>query len=296
MKRKALLTGIILCVGLMGCKPQAHVQMATFAPTFTQTQPLPATATTTLAATPTATLAPSPTATITLAPSITPTLSDKYPTPPTLMLHPATTQFDSVAFLQAFIELAKAAQIEAVTYQDLTREPQRCAYTPQQCIIFTIDDVQTITPIQDSVQQMINLLQAAGYKAVLGVVTAGAGIDQQSAQTLKSLAEAGWEIATHTENHLNLHDLETSDPGMVYYEIFNSLNEIEAITGIRPVTLILPFGQMVDNPRYIIKNEVRWVVGIVGGKSYAINGSYHYVGRTGPEGDAQTTFNLMFGD
>jgi hypothetical protein len=70
--------------------------------------------------------------------------------------------------------------------------------------------------------------------------------------------------------------------------------ELEKVLDIRPITLILPEGQMTRGDEQIKRSGVLWVVGINGGSQYDTQEPYHYLGREGPDGNAQDTFTIMF--
>jgi hypothetical protein len=70
----------------------------------------------------------------------------------------------------------------------------------------------------------------------------------------------------------------------VRFEVRRSQDCIEAINSIRPITLILPEGQMVENARLLYKEKIRWAVGITGGERFDVTDMLIYVGREGPTG------------
>jgi peptidoglycan/xylan/chitin deacetylase (PgdA/CDA1 family) len=211
----------------------------------------------------------------------------------TLMLHRPNETFDSLAFLADFIALLQEKEMRVVTYRDLSENPELTATQQGKLFIITIDDIYLHYPIASGVLKMIDLLKEAGYPAVLGVITEGDDPYPQTVATLKELSDLGWEIASHTDTHRNLLEVQKISPKAIYPEIKTSLDKIEAAIGLRPITLVLPLGQMTNGDEQIKRSEVQWVVGINGGVEYDMTAAYYYVGREGPDGNAQETYDLM---
>jgi len=208
------------------------------------------------------------------------------------MLHKSSADFDAVAFLDSFIDILKDQNMILTTYQAISATPDLTAIQQGRLVIITIDDINLIAPIDQSVTEMISLLKAAGYPAVLGVVSAGKLPDPGTAQTLQELSALGWEIADHTDTHQNLAELEYS-PGDVRLEIRLCADKIEKITGVRPITLILPEGQMVKNAKLLYKEKIKWAVGINGGETFDPTDFVIYVGRESPQANVALTFKLL---
>ncbi len=244
-------------------------------------------------ATATEMLLPTATGTPAASPTVTPTFSPVRRTPATLMLHPSSDVFDSVAFLQAFVQILQENGIEVITYQTISEHPEITAVEQGRLVIITIDDISLQAPLDDSVQGMIAILLEADYPAVLGVVTEGQAADDETAQTLRDLSAQGWEIAAHTDTHQNLGELEALSPGDMRAEIRTCGDKLFEAVGVRPITLVLPYGQMVQNAKLIYKEHIIWAVGINGGVTYNSAGLLYYVGREGPDGDADLTFRIM---
>lgn len=239
------------------------------------------------------TIAPTATQTSTYTPTVIPTFDVIRKTPPTLMLHRPSLQFDSLAFLKDFVEILKQNHMHVVTYQDISEEPDITAKEEGKIFIITIDDISLAYPMNRHVREMIEVLREAGYPAVLGVVTETDYPDSETVALLKELAQEGWEIATHTDNHANLGNLEKASAKLVYQEVTTSLDKLEETTGIRPITLVLPEGQMVDYMATLENMGLSWVVGINGGITYDSREEIIYVGREGPAKDAEYTYKIM---
>jgi len=232
---------------------------------------------------------PQPTPTSTPTPTPLPIRN----TPATLMLHRNNVKFDALQFLKDFIVLLKQNDAQVVTYRSLDKEKASASSNRGRPFIITIDDIYLRYPIDPSVQGMIEALITAGYPAVLGVVTESDYAYPETVETLRKLQDLGWEIASHSDTHRNLADVEKIAPKSIYPEIKTSLDKLETVLGRRPITLILPEGQMTWGDQQIKRSGVLWVVGITGGNQYDTRSSYYYVGREGPDGTASSTFAIL---
>ena len=269
------------------CTPVAQVAPIPEIENPAGTPPLLPTSTPTVMAFPTATSTPASTATLIA------TLSPMRKTPPTLMLHRPSLQFDSLAFLKEFINILKQESMKVVTYRDISENPKITATEQGKLFIITIDDISLAYPMNRQVIEMIEVLQEAGYPAVLGVVTETDYPYAETVTLLKELSDAGWEIASHTDHHANLGKLEKASATLVYQEVSTSLDKIEKTIGIRPITLVLPEGQMVDYMETLDHMDLSWVVGINGGLTYDSRDEIIYVGREGPAKNAEYTYKIM---
>ncbi len=242
-----------------------------------------------------ATLTPTPSQTATPLPPTTVAATPEpiRNTPATLMLHRRNIKFDSVKFLQDFIAILQQQDLQVVTYRKLVNEPNLTAVKQGRLFIISIDDIYLRYPIDPSVLEMIAMLVDAGYPAVLGVVTDSDYAYPETVETLRKLQNIGWEIASHSDTHRNLAEIEKVAPKSVYPEIKASLDKLEKALDLRPITLILPEGQMTRGDEQIKRSGVLWVVGINGGNQYDLRKAYLFVGREGPDGNAQNTFAIM---
>ena len=241
----------------------------------------------------TVTAFPTVTPTFISTPTIVPTWSPIRSTPPTLMLHRPSLQFDSLAFLKDFVKILQQNEMKVVTYRDIYKSPEITAMEQGKLFIITIDDISLAYPMDKRVVEMTDVLQEAGYTAVLGVVTQTDYPYPETVARLKQLSESGWEIASHTDNHANLGKLEKASTQLVYDEVLPSLDKIEKTIGIRPITLVLPEGQMVNNRETLSNMGLYWVVGINGGIAYYSRDKIIYVGREGPDKNAEYTYKIM---
>lgn len=285
---KCLSFVLLVLISLSACTPMPQATLAPIIETATIT-PSPI-------LTPTLTLTPTlpPTLSIpTDTPTITPTFDPIRSTPPTIMLHRSNSNFDSVQFLREMLAIIKQNQLKVITYQDIYRDPAITAAEKGHLFIITIDDIYLRYPIHPSVLEMIQLLREAGYPAVLGIITESEYAYPETAALLKELSDSGWEIASHTDTHANLGQMEKRRPRYVFTEVSISMDKIEKVTGIRPITLILPEGQMVDDSKFIKRAKIVWVVGINEGITYNSQREIIYVGRQGPSVNAEQTFKVL---
>ncbi|PKN92655.1 MAG: hypothetical protein CVU44_13425 [Chloroflexi bacterium HGW-Chloroflexi-6] len=278
-----------LCFSLLACQGQPISVVAetpTTLPATETARPAPA-STSTL--TPIATSTNIPTAT--LSPTALPSVRQ---TPPTLMLHRSNAKFDAVQFLREMIAILKESNLRVITYRDIQQNPAITATEQGKLFIITIDDIYLRYPMHESVIEMIALLQEAGYPAVLGIVTEDEYAYPETVAKLKELSDQGWEIASHTDNHRNLGEMERVSPRAIYLEVNDSLVKIEAAIDLRPITLILPEGQMINEGKQLRRANLTWIVGINGGTQYDTARDLLYVGRDGPGLSASETFiNMM---
>ncbi len=296
MKLRHIL-GCLLLILTTACLPACKQSGPKHPPLSTPANNSPATATPTTAvssATPPPTLEPTFTPLLfpTLAASPTP-LPVTRQTPMTLMLHRSHAKFDAVAFLRDFIALVQQSDLRVVTYRQIAENPAMTATEQGRLLIFTIDDIYLRYPIDSSVREMIALLKEAGYPGVLGIITEGDYAYPETVATLKELTALGWEVASHSDTHRNLRQIQKISPKGIYPEIKTSLDKLEKTLGARPITLILPEGQMTQGDQQLKRANLLWIVGINGGVTYETTATYYYVGREGPAGDAATTFAIM---
>jgi peptidoglycan/xylan/chitin deacetylase (PgdA/CDA1 family) len=286
MKRITILF-VILFLVMSACTPLAQVAPVPVFEDSTRIPPSTPTLTFTVTASPTVT------PTLTSTPTIVPTLHPIRNTPPTLMLHRPSLQFDSLAFLKEFVNILQQNKMNIVTYRDIYKNPNITATEQGKLFIITIDDISLAYPMGPRVLEMIEVLREAGYPAVLGVVTQTDYPYPETVAKLKELSDLGWEIASHTDNHANLGKLEKASTKLVYEEVLPSLDKIEKTIGIRPITLVLPEGQMVNNIETLYDMNLYWVVGINGGITYDSRDKIIYVGREGPDKNAEYTYKIM---
>lgn len=232
MKRILWLFGVSLL--LAGC---AGSPFAPPTPTLTET-PLPATETATVtptaSITPTSTPSPLPTATwVAQGPDhvivpillyhridISPIGSRYYVTPET---------FDGQ------MKLLHDWGYKTITIEMLVRAIQEGVSLPPRPIILTFDDGHL-----DNYTNALPILQKYGFTGVEYVVFNFIGVDHyMTVDQIKELAAAGWEIGSHSLNHLDLTRLE---PAHQRREIVESRAMLEKTLGIPILTFAYPFG------------------------------------------------------
>jgi peptidoglycan/xylan/chitin deacetylase (PgdA/CDA1 family) len=243
----------------------------------------------------TATPLPSPTATATPEASPTPmaTLDPLRATPPTLMLHRQSTSFDPIPFIRDFVAILKEKDFHVVTYEYIDAHPEITATEKGRLFILTIDDVNLEGEIDKSMAGIIAAIEEAGFPAVLGVITQGLAANENTVARLKELQAKGWEIAMHGDTHADLSDLEKISNDGVKNELRACADKIELATGVRPTTLILPYGAMIAGLETLRRAGVHFVVGIGGGNVYRTTNVIYFVGREGPTKDAEYTFKIL---
>ncbi len=296
MSFRSFLSILILAGLLLGGCSRASQPTLVPAPSSTSAPALTPTGTSQPAsATPRPSPSPTPTLEATPTTTQTPTPQPIRQTPPTLMLHRKNISFDSVQFLKDFIPILKQNKMRVITYQEINKKPAITATEQGKLFIISIDDIYLRYPIDPSVLEMIALLRQAGYPAVLSIVTESNYAYPETVKTLKELSAAGWEIASHTDQHSNLGVMARTAPRYVYTEVQTSVDKIQQAIGARPYTLVLPEGQMVNDPRFIKRAGIIWIVGINGGVTYDSRKEIVYVGREGPNSSAEQTFKIMMG-
>lgn len=209
------------------------------------------------------------------------------------MLHRPNLNFDSLSFLKDLLVILKQENMQVVTYRDIYANPVLTATEKGHLFIITIDDIYLPYPVDPKVMEMITAIREAGFPAVLSVVTLGDYAYPETVSLLKELSDEGWEIATHTNNHDNLGIMESKAPRAVGPEISISMDKIEKVIGVRPITLVLPEGQMVNDAGPLKKAGIIWAVGINGGVTYDTQRELYYVGRESPAKTAEQTFKNM---
>ena len=97
-------------------------------------------------------------------PTFAGTLDTLRQTPPTLMLHKSSQDFDSVAFLRDFVQILQRENRHVVTYAMISAQPDVTALEKDRLFILTIDDISLQAPIDPSIQAMIDILLEAGTR------------------------------------------------------------------------------------------------------------------------------------
>jgi peptidoglycan/xylan/chitin deacetylase (PgdA/CDA1 family) len=203
---------------------------------------------------PTLTPPPTGTATITLTPSITPSFTPS-PIPtatwvhqgpdsvtvPILLFHRiAISPINSQYYVppdkfEQEIRLLHDWEYTAISIELLIRAITEGAELPPRPVIITFDDGHL-----DNYTSAFPIMQKYGFTGVLYIVGNYLGTpDFMTADQIKEMAAAGWEIGSHSMNHL---DLTTLDPDRQRIEIVDSREKLEAELGVPVLTFAYPFG------------------------------------------------------
>ncbi len=126
----------------------------------------------------------------------------------------------------------------------------------EKVVLLTIDDAPDKYGLQ-----MAEILKVHGINAIFFVN--GHFIDSAEEKViLKKIFDLGFEIGNHTWNHNNLKKLTEEEQ---YKEIIDLSNEIEVITGKRPIFFRAPFGSNTDYAKKLAEKEgmvqMNWTYG-----------------------------------
>jgi peptidoglycan/xylan/chitin deacetylase (PgdA/CDA1 family) len=209
---------------------------------------IPATATVTLPATP---VPPTGTATALPLPSSTPTASVA-PTPtwvvqgpgavkvPILMYHhvevaPAQSPYRvSAARFEDELRLLSAWEYTSIPTSMLIDAITKGASLPPRPVIITFDDAN-----EDNYTTAFPIMQKYGFTGVLYVPYDAIGaVNYLTADQIKEMAAAGWEIGSHTLSHP---DLEGLDDQRLRAEIVDSRKMLTQLLGVPIITFAYPF-------------------------------------------------------
>jgi peptidoglycan/xylan/chitin deacetylase (PgdA/CDA1 family) len=202
---------------------------------------------------------PTETATITQTPTIIPTFTiSPTPTPtwvaqgpdavvvPILLYHRiAVSPIDSQYYVppdkfEDQIKLLHDWEYTVIPIALLVKAIQEGASLPPRPIIITFDDgdisvYETAFPI----------MQKYGLTGVAYIVGNYMNTDgYMTADQIKELAEAGWEIGSHSRSHRDLTRLRVP---IQRQEIYQARRELEQATGVQALTFAYPFGFMNDS-------------------------------------------------
>jgi len=141
------------------------------------------------------------------------------------------------------------------------------AASPRQLPIYCVQRDQKMLSISfdaawgnEDTQQLIDIMARYNIKATFFVV--GDWVDRYP-ESVKALHDAGHEIMNHSNTHAHL-------PQLSAQEITSDLNacndKIEAVTGVRPTLIRLPYGDYDDNSIRAIRamgmEPIQWDVDV----------------------------------
>ncbi len=234
------------------------------------------------AAPPTMTFAPLPTtetATITptLAPSPVPTATWAHFEPgiitvPIILYHHINVPVTNIRFYVTHehfdeqLKLLSEQGYTTISTQTLVAAITKGADLPARPIIITFDDGNI-----DTYTTAFPIMQRYGFTGVIYIVGSYVGAEQyMSADQIKEMAAAGWEVGSHSMTHA---DLALIDPEKARYEIVNSKKYLEKMLGVPVNTIAYPFGNSSVNI-----NDYAYAAGYIAGMSLG-NSSSHGAGN-----------------
>ena len=240
ISRYAFIVSLGLILFSAGCGNVDLPFFATKTPTLTLTPPLAPSAT--------ATITPSPTITPTFTPSPIPTATWVSQGPdavkvPILMYHhvevsPINSNYRvSASKFEDQLRLLRDWEYTTITTTMLVNAIQQGAELPPRPIVITFDDNNL-----DNYTVAFPIMKKYGFTGLLYVPYNYIGADgYMTANQLKEMAAAGWEIGSHSLNHPNLNIM---PPERLRAEIVDSRKELEGLLGVPILTFAYPFGDV----------------------------------------------------
>ena len=238
---------IIVAIFLTGCTPGGALSFNSPPPTDTPTL-IP---TNTIEPSPTATLQPTHTATATeVPPTATPTLT---PTPtwvynepgqvkaPILLYHHVygditTSRYQvSIPDFEAQMAALKEMGYTAIPISLLIKALLEGSELPEKPIVITFDDGH-----QSIYDNAMPIMQSYGFPGVFYIVAnrINGSPDFVTAEQLKEMIEAGWEVGSHSYSHLDL----TLNHNLADKEIGQSKTDLEYTLATKVLTFAYPYG------------------------------------------------------
>lgn len=158
------------------------------------------------------------------------------------------------------------------------------AELPPRPFLLTFDDGNL-----DNYTNAFPITQKYGFTGTLYLVNNYIGVENyMSVDQILEMVKAGWEVGSHSMNHLDLTQLEAP---MLYTEIVQSRKALEEKLGIPVLTFAYPFGKSSD----AALDYVRFAgyIGAMGASGYAASQgkwNLYYLQRVGIKGseDAKT--------
>ena len=142
-----------------------------------------------------------------------------------------------------------------ITTELLIKAINEGADLPPRPILITFDDGHL-----NNYTTAFPIMQKYGFTGVLYIVANYMGADQyMNADQIKEMASAGWEVGSHSVNHIDLTSLE---PERQRYEVVDSRAILEDKLGVPVLTIAYPFG--VSNSGVI---DYAHFAGYIGGMS-----------------------------
>lgn len=223
---------------LTGCDGSALAIAPTPTPTATATLPATETATATLTPSITSTFTPSPTPTATWVPQ-----GPGAVVVPILLYHRvAVSPINSQYYVppqkfEAQMRLLRDWGYTTIPISLLVKAITEGAELPPRPIILSFDDGD-ITVYTNA----FPVMQSYGFTGVVFMVYNYMGTDgYMTADMLREMAAAGWDMGSHGLNHL---DLTKMEPAAQRAEVVESREKLEADLGVAVLSFAYPFGKM----------------------------------------------------
>lgn len=195
----------------------------------------------------------------TLVPSVTPTsTASPVPTPTWVMFGPGQVTFPILLYhridvspinSQYYVEPEKFEEqmkllydweYTPVTVGMLLKAIKEGAELPPRPVIITFDDGHL-----DNYTTAFPIMKKFGFTGVLYIVGNYMGTDgYMTAAQIREMVASGWEVGSHSMNHLDLQKLEEE---VQYIEIVESRDKLETEIGVPVRTFAYPFGLMNDS-------------------------------------------------
>ena len=161
------------------------------------------------------------------------------------------------------------------------------AYLPERPVVITFDD-----GYMDVYENAFPILQQYGYQGVAYIIAGQVEIGGfMHADQLKELRSAGWEIGSHTYNHLDLRQADTN----LQVEIVDAKNDLEALIDGPVDTFSFPYGLTTPYATALVDQAgFQSAVGL-GGLSRHVLATRLYLSRIEVQGDfdLNTFANLL---
>jgi hypothetical protein len=212
----------------------------------------------------------------------------EYKTPASLMLHGA-----DLPQVKELMPKIVEQGYQTITYSNYLELINSGDEIPDNLLLISIDDLNPLL-LNNYFKGIIETMLENNMVGTIAIVTSGERSEAKEEiwDYYKKLSDAGWELAIHSEDHLNLPLL--SDQNL-RHQIEEPYNEILEKTGIAPVSLILPFGRGEEDPRIqeiCTELNIKFIVGIAGGKEFSGTPPF-YVGRIAPGNSAEQTITYL---
>jgi peptidoglycan/xylan/chitin deacetylase (PgdA/CDA1 family) len=251
---------------------------------------------------PTAVQSSTPAATATLVPTATPEStatptwaieSSGSATVPILLYHhisndqPGNRYYVPVATFEQQMQWLHDHGYTAITVSQLVNVLLKGGPLPARPVAITFDDGN-----EDVYQNALPILQRFGYPATFYIIVTWVGVqDYVTMDQLKDLIGDGWEIGSHTMNHVDL----TKDHSVINNEMAHSRTTLGKDLGIKINTIAYPFG-MVDPTVAEKASAYGYLAGMGLGTSYTHTLSdLFYLNRMEVQSsyDMQTFINML---